>query len=68
MVSDDDWDYHRSTGVGINENNFLSILFQSCISHRITESDVKIKPDEWFHITLVQQRQLGKNLHLRPIY
>ncbi len=59
MVRDDDWDYERSAGVCIDENNFLSIVFTSSISQRMVKSNVQIKPNEWFHIALVQERQLG---------
>jgi hypothetical protein len=59
MVSDDDWDYARSVGVGLDENDFLLIIFSSSISQRVVKSKVQIKPNEWFHIVLVQERQLG---------
>jgi hypothetical protein len=59
MVTDDDWDYARSAGVAIDENNFLSIVFTSSISERMIKSNVQIKPNEWFYIALVQEKQLG---------
>ncbi|CAF1163759.1 unnamed protein product [Rotaria sp. Silwood1] len=57
MVRDDDWDYARSAGVAIDENSFLSIVFASNIGKHIVKSNVQIKPNEWFHIVLVQERQ-----------
>lgn len=59
MVSDDDWDYHRTAGVCIDENKYLSIVFQSTISNRIVPSTFKVKLKEWFHIVLVQEREEG---------
>jgi hypothetical protein len=59
MVSDDDDDYARSAGVAVDENKYLSIVFSSSISERLVKSNVQIKPNEWFHITLVQERQSG---------
>ncbi|CAF0752005.1 unnamed protein product [Adineta steineri] len=55
MVRDDDWDYTRSAGVAIDETNFLSIVFASTISERIIQSNVQMKPDQWYHIVLVQE-------------
>ncbi len=59
MVRDDDWDYGRSAGVAVDENDFLSIVFASFISERIVKSNVQIKPNQWSHIALVQERELG---------
>jgi hypothetical protein len=59
MVTDDDYDYARSAGVGIDDDNYLSIVFASAIGHRIVKSDIQIKPKEWYHIVLVQERKSG---------
>jgi hypothetical protein len=60
MVRDVDWDYQRSAGVAVDENGFLSIVFASSISQRILKSNVQIKPKQWYHIVLVQERELSK--------
>jgi hypothetical protein len=59
IVKDDDWDYARSAGVCIEENNFLSIVFVSSISERTVKSNVQLTLNNWFHIVLVQERQSG---------
>jgi hypothetical protein len=64
VVSGDDYDYARSAGVDVDNNNYLSIVFVSSIRHRIVKSDIQIKPKEWFHIVLVQERQPGIILRL----
>jgi hypothetical protein len=55
MVSDDDYDYARSAGVAVDKNKYLSIVFSSSISERLVKSNVQIKRNEWFHVTLVQE-------------
>lgn len=62
MVSDDDWDYRRETGIGIDPEHHLSIVFQSTIGCRIVPSTFKVKPNEWHHIALVQKRSLKENV------
>jgi hypothetical protein len=57
VAAGDDYGYLRSTGVAIDENNFLAIVFSSTTSERMVKSNVQIKPNEWFHIALVQERQ-----------
>ena len=62
MVSDDDWDYRRESGVCIDPEHHLSIIFQSTIGGRVVPSPFKVKPNEWHHIALVQKRSLEENV------